>query len=160
MYVYASICRCQTKLLRERDTQVQLRMISWCSQWCKDDFVISSRKQIATSPRLQRMRDGEGTKDWISVPIQRVKSFNISSVSKFMTYLDLSTPVMTLFCLEKPVRSTIMLYMQSYDDLPTLNLQSPQKNVFHSDSLTFFGLVFSAHGVSPNPAKVKATQDC
>ena len=36
---------------------------------------------------------------------------------------------------------------------------SPEKCEFHKDSLTFFGLVFSAHGVSPDPAKVKAIHD-
>ena len=63
------------------------------------------------------------------VPTQRAKSFNVSSLSKFVTYLDLSTSVMTLFCLEKPDRSTITLYMQSYDNLLTWDSQSPQKSV-------------------------------
>ena len=91
--------------------------------------------------------------------------FGTNSVSKIFQYiiseqirdiLDLSTSVMMLFCLEKPGRSTIMLYIQSYDDVLTLDSQSPQKTVSsRKDSLTFFGLVFSAHGVSPNPAKVK-----
>ena len=32
---------------------------------------------------------------------------------------------------------------------------SPEKCELHKNSLTFFGLVFSANGVSPDPAKVK-----
>ena len=36
---------------------------------------------------------------------------------------------------------------------------SPEKCELHKDSLTFFGLVFSANGVSPDPAKVKAIYD-
>ena len=36
---------------------------------------------------------------------------------------------------------------------------SPEKCELHKDSLTFFGLVFSANGVSPDPAKVKAIHD-
>ena len=36
---------------------------------------------------------------------------------------------------------------------------SPEKCELHKDSLTFFGLVFSANGVSPDPLKVKAIHD-
>ena len=36
---------------------------------------------------------------------------------------------------------------------------SPEKCELHKDSLTFFGLVFSADGLSPDPAKVKAIHD-
>ena len=36
---------------------------------------------------------------------------------------------------------------------------SPEKCELHKDSLTFFGLVFSANGVSPDPTKVKAIHD-
>lgn len=36
---------------------------------------------------------------------------------------------------------------------------SPEKCELHEDLLTFFGLVFSAKGVLPDPAKVKAIHD-
>ena len=36
---------------------------------------------------------------------------------------------------------------------------SPEKCELHKDSLTFFELVFSAKGVSPDPEKVKAIHD-
>ena len=92
-------------------------------------------------------------------PTQPARSFSTSSVRKFAK------------CLEPSISADIIIFgktRQEHDRALHAVLRqfadsgltiSPEKCELHKDSLTFFGLVFSANGVSPDPLKVKAIHD-
>ena len=98
----------------------------------------------------------------ILVPIQQVRYFRTPSMSKFVTFKEYWTSAIMSLCSQKPKmpmtkpckRCSRSFQMSGW--CWTSQMLNKSKCEFNKHSLAFFGFVFSAEGISPNPKKVQA----